>query len=167
MFRFKGNWLISCDFFYNRERNRRKVQNSISFLKAAKLCESEKLYGPFVECLFACTELAIQSILLYQPMGRFTKRQSHDSTLKLFESYTSLGNLDVKYWDHFKRLRELRLKGRYLTGVHSRAFSLEASISKEIIDTTEELVKYVERLMETIDYSKLPEGEYIAFGKST
>jgi hypothetical protein len=167
LFKFKGDWLISCDFFYNKQKNKGKLQNAISFLKAAKLCMDENLLGPFVDNLFSATELAIQGILLYRPTGNYSKRQSHDKTSELLESYTTLGNLDMKYWNHFKKLRELRLRGRYLNAVPEGNFSLDNAISKELIDNTVDLIGYVEKMMETIDFSsRLPNGEYIVFGQA-
>ena len=91
-------------------------------LGTAKICLDEKLYGPFVDTLFSASELAIQSILLFQPLGPFSRRQSHDKTADLFRDYTSLGNLDIEYWNHYKRLHNLRLKGRYLNDINEAKF---------------------------------------------
>lgn len=165
LLRFKGDWLLSCDFFYNKERNRKKLENASSFLRVANICMNEKFFGPFVDNLFSATELAIQAILLFQPMGKFSTRQSHDKTAELFENYTSLGNLDTKFWKHFAELRGLRLKARYLTGIHNGNFQLDLTRMQDLIDITQRLIEYVVKLMGTIN-SRIPYGEYVAFGPS-
>lgn len=165
LFRFNGKWLISCDFFYNKERNRKKLETGKDFLKAAHICMNEKISGPFVDNLFSATELAIQSLLLFQPMGKFSMRQNHPKTAELLQENTSLGNLDTKFWKHFTELRSIRLKARYLVGVHSGTFRLDLNRMQELIDVTKGLINYAEKLIGSIT-SPLPYGEYVTFGPS-
>jgi len=167
LFKFKDRWLLSCDFFYNKEKNQKKLESAKAFFRAAEICRHENLFGPFVDNLFSASELAIQSILLFQPMGKYARRQTHDNTSKLFENYTSLGNLDMKFWNHYIMLRGLRLKARYLTGLHNRNFKLDIRTLTEMVSNTQELLQYVEKKFKSIDLSSKPmDGEYVGFGQS-
>jgi len=166
LLKLMSNWLISIDLFYNKEKNRYKMENAKSFLKAANICLREKLYGPFIDNLYSSTELGIQSILFQRPMRNFLpKSQLHYKTSKLFEDYSKLGNLEVRYWENYKKLRELRLRGRYLRGV-KKIFNLDLPTSNDLVKTTTEFLEFVESSLKKSDKSNIPSGEMVAFGAS-
>jgi hypothetical protein len=63
-------------------------------------------------------------------------------------------------------LQIARRKGRrYVIGLHDHDFILNESEVEKMMVVTNDLIKYIERLLKSIDYSsrKPPLGEYVKF----
>jgi hypothetical protein len=166
LLKVNGRWYYACNLVYNIETVRKKFEHSSQFFETAKDCLSKKHWAPLVDNLYSATELAIQSLLLLTHRGGFSIHQTHDSTTQHFTSYTTTGNLDTKYTEHFSKLKELRKKGRYLIGVHGKKFSVdEAEIMKRFY-LTNDLMNYVKSLLDSRGISRTPpNGHIIALGQ--
>lgn len=163
--KLNGRWYFACDLIYNRKRVKNRFATARQFLKTADYCK-ENLMGPFVDNLFSATELAIQSILLLHHFKKYSLNQSHDDTKKIFREFTSNGNLETKFADHYDTLDDLRDKGRYLNGLHGREFSLQEERASELFDITMELFEKTEERLAQVDLSRKPKaGHYIVFGQ--
>lgn len=161
-----GKWYCSYDLIYDRKRVSARFNLAKSFLEAATNCLKIGLWGPFVDTLYSGTELAIQSIFLLHHNPKFSLNQTHDETRKLFNQHAKLGNINIKFADHYIKLDELRDKGRYLNGTHGKEFSISESDAKKLVEVSNEVVSYVEDLLKSIDLSKRPPiGEYISVGR--
>ena len=161
-------WYYAADLVYNKDRMKKRFEMAKSFLNVSIYCFENELWGPFGDNLFSTTELSIQCILLMLHYGRYSVKQSHDETLSLFAEFARNGNVEAKFSHHYQELTELRKKGRYLESLHGHDFTINQSKSKELFDSTNNLVQFVEQLLASVDLAKKPPaGEYIGFGKNT
>jgi hypothetical protein len=160
-------WYCAYDLIYDRKKVRTRFELAKSFFRVADYCLQEKLFGPFVDNLYSAAELGIQSILLLQHNPRFSLHQTHEDTRKLFFEHAELGNINRKLSSHYTRLGDLRDKGRYLNGTHGRRFSISDVEADNIQLLTKDLISYVGKLLEHVDFTKkLARGTYIPLGKS-
>ena len=81
--------------------------------------------------------------------------------------HAKLGNIDIKFSDHYDRLRTLRSKGRYLNDTKDKDFGLSDFEADELTSLTNDLMEYTEKLMERVNVAKKPPiGEYCLLGRS-
>lgn len=159
-------WFCAYDLIYDRKKVESRFELAKSFFKVAAYCLQEKLFGPFVDNLYSATELSIQSILLLQHNPRFSLNQTHDDSRKLFFEHAELGNIDTEFSKHYTRLGELRDKGRYLNGTHGRRFTINDLDANKIQQLIKDLISYVGKLLEQVDFMKKPtQGMYIPLGR--
>lgn len=165
MIKVQRKWYFAFDLIYDRERIRKRFEGSRKFMITAEHCQKENLWGPFADNLFSATELAIQSILLLHHNPKFSLNQSHEDTHELVKAHADNGNIDTEFVKNYEKLFELRKKGRYLTGVHAKDFTLSDLDAKQYYDTTKRLIEYTEKFFERINFSrKVPNGDYLSFG---
>ena len=72
---------------------------------SAKICETEKLYGPFVESLFGATESAIQSILPFN-LKEGSQKGKVMTALRNSENYM----VNVVKW-HYRGVTHIDIAG--------------------------------------------------------
>lgn len=164
--KLSGLWYCAYDLIYDRKRVGSRYELARQFLKVANYCLQEKMWGAYVDTLHSATELAIQSILLLHHHPKFSIYQTHPDTFELFCEHAKLGNIDIKFSDHYDNLRKLRSKGRYLNNLQDKEFALSNIEAGELINITKNLMNYIQKLMETVDLAKKPPvGEYCLLGK--
>lgn len=161
----RGRWVMACNLVYGRKRVRARFELARQFHKVATSCFHDRLSGPLVDNLFSSTELAIQSRLLLHHYGRFSTRQDHDTTRRIFRKYATAGNIDVKFADHYDHLNDLRTKARYLNGLEGKSFAIDDSEGEALLATTKELLDLIEGLLAKVDLTRKPKaGHYLGFG---
>jgi hypothetical protein len=159
-------WYCAYDLIYDRKRVASRYELAKQFLEVADYCLQERMWGAYVDILHSTTELAIQSILLLHHNPKFLLKQSHPDTYALISEDAKLGNIDIKYSDHYDNLRKLRSKGRYLNNMQDKEFTLSKIEAEELIDVTKNLMNHVQKLMETVDLAKKPPmGESCLLGR--
>ena len=123
---------VNCadHLIYDRKRIKSRFQTAKSFLRAASYCLREKLWAVYVDTLHSSVELAIQSIL-YNTVQNFHLKQTHPDTRSLFLEHCKLGNADIKFSNHYDKLKVLRSKGRYLNNLQGKDFTLNQSEAKD------------------------------------
>lgn len=158
-------WYCSFDFVYNKKRSRKRFKHGEDFLSSAITNKRKRRWGPFIDSLFNFVELTVQS-LLFSTYNKFSQKQSHESTLKLFKSSVELGNYEQKYYNLYKKLTKLRNPGRYMTGLHGKDFEIDKTTSQKLLDATLDLKNYTENFFKTEDLSREPKkGHYISITK--
>lgn len=151
LLKFKGDWLFAADLIYDRKKVKNKYKSARSFLKSAQHNIEEKLWDPFVENLFDATELSVQSILLLRHYNKYSLKQNHEETRKLFTGYCEMGNAPIKFSKHNIMLYELRKKARYQQGTHGKQFVLKKNEGEQLLKITTEMIHYTDMLLQTID----------------
>lgn len=165
--KLSGLWYCAYDLIYDRKRVGSRYELARQFLKVANYCLREKMWGAYVDTLHSTTELAIQSILLLHHHPKFSIYQTHPDTFELFCEHTKLGNIDIKFSDHYDNLKKLRSKGRYLNNMQDKEFALSNIEAEELTNVTKNLMNHVQKLMETVDLAKKPAvGEYCLLDSS-
>lgn len=92
--------LNSVPLFSSQEKSRFELAKQ--FLKVARYCLEQKVWGAYVDNLHSASELAIQSILLLHHNPKFSLKQTHPDTHTLFSEHAKLGNIDIKFSDHYE-----------------------------------------------------------------
>jgi uncharacterized protein (UPF0332 family) len=164
LYKFKSDWQIACDLFYDVTRAINKLKLAKQFLKASQLNLDNNLWGPFIESLFSATELATQSVLLLEHKPDFSTKQIHPNTKKLFEIYTMYGKIDTKYHIHIENLYNLRKKARYLNDEKNDIYVHDETDAKKLIITTEKFLEITGNIIKEVQLSKKyrPTGHYIS-----
>ena len=167
LMKFDGNWKFAADMIFDREKVRKRFSSADSFLQSAQINLQKKLWNPFIDNLFSVTELTAQSILLLRHYGKYSLKQSHEKTFLLFKGYCDTGNMPIKFFEHYKKMYELRKKARYLQGVHGKRFTIKKSDAEKYLLTTKEMMNHTNILLKGIDFRRKPkDGEYIDLGIS-
>ena len=163
LLRLRDRWDYASNFVYNSEIARNKFERAKEFFETAKICASQKRWGPMVDNLYSATELAIQSYLLLIHHGKFSIYQDHLSTKEIFFAYTESGNLDPKYKEHFSNLKVLRLQGRYQRGYKGKSFEVKEPETTNLLTLTNDLLDYTKSLLHSKDMSRNPNesGGYV------
>jgi uncharacterized protein (UPF0332 family) len=147
LLKINQRWYISYNFTYNKKLVRQKVNNSLQFFDTSKDIIEKNRWGPVVDNLYSSVELCIQSLLLMTHQGKYSSRQTHQSTEELFRIYADNGNIDKKFLELYHKLKNLRKKGRYLEGLHGKEFMPGEEQIKNYIILTNELIEYTKFLM--------------------
>ncbi|HET6589194.1 MAG TPA: hypothetical protein VFG45_03410 [Candidatus Nitrosocosmicus sp.] len=164
LFRTDKGWHLAFDFFYNKRQHLDKLKHSLQFLEAAKLTFDENLQGPCVDLQYSSIELAIQSIMLFDPKNNFeNKKKSHPGTYVFFKEFIESTYIEKKYWDHYLYMKNLRSDGRYLNNIRQGGFDMDPSLFTEHMNKTAELIEYCRDIHSEIDATMIPDGEYIGF----
>jgi len=165
LIKIRSDWYFAVDLIFDREKVKKRFYSADTFLKSSEINLKKKLWSPFVDNLFSATELAIQSSLLLRHYEGYSRRQSHKKTREIFEGYCKTGNAPMTFLEHYVRMFELRKKGRYLTGVHSKQFTIKKTEAKQHVAMTKELIAHTNHLLQIVDYNRRPKpGDYIGFG---
>ena len=167
LMKFNGNWVFAIDMIFDREKVRKRFFSADSFFQSAQINLQKKLWNPLIDNLFSVTELTVQSILLLHHYGNYSLKQSHEKTFSLFKGYCDTGNVPKKFFEHYKKMYELRKKARYLQGVHGKRFTIKKSDAEKYVVTTKEMMEHTKMLLSVIDLGRKPRnGEYVGLGIS-
>lgn len=139
---FKGKWIISFDFRYNKKRIQKHIEAAKEFYESAKDDLSNNRLRPFFENSFACAELLAKAVLLQLPDKRVVHGKSHDSRIKKFQNWADLGNVEITYSTTLSRLNSLRPSARYLC---STEFKNENPA--EVLKILEEMINFAENII--------------------
>ncbi len=139
---FKGYWIISFDFRYNKERVKAHIEASKEFYETAVCSLDNNRLRAFYENAFASAELSAKSVLLTLPDKKILEGKNHKDRLKKFNEWAELGNVKMEFSTTLSGLSALRDSARYL---HSDKFKEEdpnkiKDIIKEMIDFAEKSI---------------------------
>ena len=140
---FKGRWIISFDFRYNKEIIKEHIKASKEFYQSAIENLNNGRLRPFYEDSFGAAELSAKSILLAVPDEKILYGRNHlDKIIKL-RNWAELGNVKMDFSTTLSKLKFLRDSARYL---NSDAFKNEnpnefVPIIKEMIDFAEKSIE--------------------------
>lgn len=140
---FKGNWIISFDFRYNKKISQEHIQASKEFYESAKENLKKKRLRPFFENAFASAELSAKSILLSLPDKKILEGKNHKERISTFKNWANLGNVKIDFSTIFSKLNSLRDSARYLASDDYKKENPKEilSIIKEMIDFAEDSIK--------------------------
>jgi len=136
---FKGSWIVSFDFIYNKLEIKKHIEASKEFYESAKDNSEKNRLRPFYENAFASAELFTKSILLSLPIKESSKGSKHKSRKDFLENWANLGNVKPEFSTTLSKLYSLRNSARYLA---SEDFKKESP--KEIIGVLEEMISFWE-----------------------
>jgi len=139
LFLFKGNWVISFDFRYNKKLSREHIEASKEFYESAKENLKNKRLRPFFENAFASAELSAKSILLSLPDKNILQGTTHRERISTFKNWANLGNVKIDFSTTLSKLDSLRSSARYLA---SDDFKKENA--DKILITIKEIIKFAE-----------------------
>jgi len=134
---FKGKWIISFDFRYDKGLAKEHIKASKEFYEGAIDNLKKKRLRPFYENCFASAELSTKAILMLYIDKKYL--DNHENKVKQMKKWVDLGNADVKFSNTLNRLSNLRFSARYLS---SEDFKSENP--KEIISLIEEMIAFAE-----------------------
>lgn len=136
---FKGHWIVSFDFRYNKKISQEHIEASKEFFESAKENLKKRRLRPFFENAFASAELSAKSILLSIPNKEILKGKNHRNRISAFKNWADLGNVKMEFSTTLSRLNSLRDSARYLA---SNDFKKEET--NKILLTIEEMIKFAE-----------------------
>lgn len=113
---FKGRWLISFDFIYNKVSSQNHIGAAKEFLHAAESSLKEGYLRACIDNLHSASELAAKAYLLGTPDHSLVKAKSHDVVHRKINAQRKIGNVKNEHVDVFNRLSSLRASARYLNG---------------------------------------------------
>lgn len=112
---FKGNWIVSFNFIYNKEEIKKHVEASKEFYESAKENLKKGRLRPLFENAFASAELLTKSILLSLPNKKLLGGKNHREKKDFLKNWANLGNVKIEYSTTLSRLYSLRSSARYLS----------------------------------------------------
>jgi len=139
LFLFKGNWIVSFDFRYNKKKSQEHIEASKEFYESAKENLKKKRLRPFFENAFASAELSAKSILLSLPDKKILEGTNHQDRISTFKNWANLGNVKIYFSTTLSKLNSLRSSARYLA---SNDFKKEDM--NKILLTIGEMIKFAE-----------------------
>jgi uncharacterized protein (UPF0332 family) len=137
---FRGNWIISFDFIYNKKKIDEHIQASKEFYESAKENLKKERLRPFFENAFASAELFTKALIL--SLAQKENRRQHEYRKKFLEDWANLGNVKSEFSTTLSKLYSLRSSARYLS---SNDFQKEET--KPILLILEEMIKFSEELI--------------------
>lgn len=143
---FKGDWIISFDFIYNKEKIKEHLEASKEFYKSAKENLEKGRLRPFFEDAFASAELFTKSILLSLPNKKFLEGKEgkkHEMKEDFLKNWANLGNVKTEFSTTLSKLCSLRGSARYL---FSDNFKKEKDPVR-ILNTIKEMIDFAEKLI--------------------
>jgi len=133
---FKGNWIVSFNFVYNKEEIKKHTEASKEFYESAKDNLENKRLRPFFENAFACAELFTKSILLSLPNKKFFEGKDHRDKKEFLKNWANLGNVKIKFSTTLSKLYSLRSSARYISSDNYKKEN-----AKEILSILEEMIQ--------------------------
>ncbi len=112
---FKGNWIVSFDFIYNKKEIKKHIDASKEFYESAKDNLAKNRLRPFYENAFASAELFTKSILLSLPIKESSKGSKHKDRTDFLKNWANLGNVKAEFSTTLSKLYSLRSSARYLS----------------------------------------------------
>lgn len=137
---FRGSWVVSFDFIYNKNEIKKHLDASKEFYESAKDNLAKSRLRPFYENAFASAELFTKSILLSLPIKESSKGSKHKSRTDFLKNWANLGNVKPEFSTTLSKLYSLRSSARYLS---SDDFKKEKP--QEIINVLNDMVNYWEK----------------------
>jgi len=134
---FRGNWIISFNFIYNKKEIDEHIKASIEFYESAKENLKKKRLRPFFENAFASAELFTKTLIL--SLSQKEKGRQHEYRKKFLEDWASLGNVKPEFSTTLSKLYSLR------SSISSNNHQKENP--EEILDTLEEMIKFSNKLI--------------------
>lgn len=134
---FRGSWIVSFDFIYNKKEIKKHLDASKEFYESAKDNLAKSRLRPFYENAFASAELFTKSILLSLPIKESSKGSKHKSRTDFLKNWANLGNVNPEFSTTLSKLYSLRSSARYLS---SDDFKKEKP--QEIINVLNDMVTY-------------------------
>lgn len=137
MMLIEGQWIVSFDFRYNRQRSAEHVQRAQEFLDTALLAIGNQRLSPACELLFAALELAMKAELLLVPRDEPKK---HGLLKKRFDEWGRLGNAPSETPTVYAALTKLRASARYM----NRPFAVSAETIGQYATTAGKQIEHVQ-----------------------
>ena len=142
---FKGNWIVSFDFIYNKDEIKKHIEASTEFYESAKENLEKNRLRPFFENSFASAELSTKGIILSLPNKKLFDGKNHEERVDFLNDWANLGNVKIEFSTILSKLYSLRSSARYLS---SDNFKKENP--KEILSILKEMIKFSESLIKNI-----------------
>src|SRR5436305_47644 len=129
-------WLLISDLRFNAERADHHAKVAAEYIDAARHALEAEHLSPFVENLYAATELIAKGTLLSLPHETLLHKPSHSFIEREYSYFTKYGSGDPVYaWLH-ARLKQLRQAARYMR----RSLDLTAEDAREMLATAERML---------------------------
>ncbi|MEK6760971.1 MAG: hypothetical protein AABX93_03545 [Nanoarchaeota archaeon] len=136
---FRGNWIVSFDFRYNKEIIREHIGASKEFYDSAMDDLAKNRLRSFYENAFNSAELSAKSILLMLPDKKILEGRNHRERISKFDNWAKMGNAKIEFSDTLSNLSLLRDSARYL---HSDDFKRENP--NKVAQTLREMINFAE-----------------------
>jgi uncharacterized protein (UPF0332 family) len=137
---FRGNWIISFDFIYNKNKIDEHIQASKEFYESAKENLKKERLRPFFENAFASAELFTKALIL--SLAQKENKRQHEYRKKFLEDWANLGNVKSEFSTTLSKLYSLRSSARYLS-----SNDYQKKETKPILLILEEMIKFSEELI--------------------
>lgn len=140
---FRGQWIMSFDFRYNKEKSRARLETAIQFLSAAKNNHEEGLDRPCVDNMYSAIELLATAQLLLYADKEYSKRQHHAGTEKRYIAMADIGNYKIEYKETLLELKNIRKSARYL----AKDFQFSSAEADRFMKIIEDMTNYTKRML--------------------
>jgi len=133
---YRGRWLMSFDFRYNKRLARKHLDAARQFYDSARYSYKKGLLSPFIDNLFNCVELLAKAELLLM-QNYLKKKTSHDDIKIKYTRFVDIGNAKPDFKATLNKLSGRRIPARYLKG-NFRVSEQEAekylAVAKDMLD---------------------------------
>lgn len=136
---FKGKWLITWDFRYNKKRIKEHISAAKEFYESAKENLEKNRLRVFIDNSFSAAELSAKSILLIIPDKSILYGTDHEIRKEKFRNWAELGNVKMEYSKTLEWLISLRPSARYLTSIEYKKVQPE-----KILQSIKEMIVFAE-----------------------
>ncbi len=132
----ENTWRLAVDLRYNKALSRKHIEVAKEFFESAQNSFEQKKWHPFIENLFAASELSAKAVLLLIHDPKFMKTKKHSTIHSRYNQFANLGNVEVDYKNTFNTLTDLRPRARYL----NRTLSISEKDAQNFLNTVRAII---------------------------